>query len=772
MEFRILGPLEVVSDDGPVRVPRAKTRELLALLLVHANRVVARDRLAEALWEGSPPPGATATLQSYAYRLRKALPVDALRTRGGGYVLEVKDSAVDALRFERVVKEVSHVEDASPRWVSVRLGEALAWWRGRPLSDFEGAAWALPEAARLEDLRLNAIEDLFEARLALAEHAALVPELESLVSQHPLRERPWGQLILALYRSDRQADALRAHHRVRTMLAAELGLEPGPELLELERRILDHDETLVVQPPVTAGSATVAPTREEVAASAEPGVGLPNTPTSFVGRGTQVDEVSRLLGRHRIVTLTGPGGGGKTRLAIEIAGRVADRLVDGVHFADLAAVTNEGHVGDAVATALGLTQDPFGADPLRRIATYLEERSMLCVLDNCEHVLDASAKLSQAIVSRPGSSCLLATSREPLGVVGEQVYAVPSLEVETEAVGLFGDRAAQARAGFVIDDANRAAVADICRRLDGIPLAIELAAARIAHLSPAQLLERLDDRFALLTGERRVPRHQTLAATLDWSYEALDDREQEVLRCLAVFPASFGLEAAEAVGGGADVVEALGSLVAKSLVQVVDDGERLRYRLLETVRLYAEDRVVESEAHSCRVRHRDWLVDWLESLPDEHMFDDLNRFKTEYPNIRAGLEWSQAHGNAEAVARIAARVDWYRDEHWHDGTRWCEAAVAADAVPRDLRVQLYVILSRLGIPMARGLTDWAGVAAAAQQAIDAAEGTPSPFHADALGVRAIPAAVEAIEHGDESLAQRATDLAEACVTMGEQFSAP
>jgi predicted ATPase/DNA-binding SARP family transcriptional activator len=768
MEFRILGPLEVVSDDGPLPVPGAKPRALLALLLAHANRVVTTDRLAEDLWEASPPKSPDTTLQLYVHRLRNSLGLGSLFTRAGGYVLEVKDSDVDALRFERVVAEVSQVKDASPGWVSLQLSEALGWWRGDALAGFADAAWARTEAERLGELRLGALEDLMEARLSLGEHRTVVPELESLVSEHPLRERLWGQLMLALYRCDRQADALRVYQRVRTALAGELGLEPGPGLVELERRILDHDATLIA--PASGPAAVV---RDDPVN--EPGVHVPTPPTSFVGRGTVVDEVARLVASHRLVTLTGAGGCGKTRLAIEVTRRLAGDFADGARFADLAAITDEAKVGDAVVAALGLAQDPTRTDPIDRLARYLDTRELLSVLDNCEHVLDACAALAAAVLSRGGPGRLLATSREPLGIAGEQVYVVPSLDIETEATPLFAERAGEARAGFAVDDTIRGTVIDICTRLDGIPLAIELAAARVRHLSPAQLLQRLDDRFALLSATRRIPRHRTLAATLDWSYELLDAREQEVLRCLAVFPTGFSLEAAEAVVGGADTVAVLGSLVAKSLLQTVDDGEQLRYRLLETVRLYVRDRRTPSEAERCAARHRDWVLDWLESIPlEERQFGDPNAAGPEYASIRSALEWSQIRGETEAVAHIAAHAQWWRvSEYWREGIRWYEAAGAATAtLPPEVQAELYLMLCGQATLNRPGPEDWHQVARWAQRAIDAAGQSPSPLHADALNWRAIATAVAAVAGGDESLARQAAEDTTVSVAMSEPFSVP
>jgi predicted ATPase/class 3 adenylate cyclase len=503
-------------------------------------------------------------------------------------------------------------------------------------------------------------------------------------------------------------------------------------------------------------------------------VDLPSPNTTFVGRAADVEAVGRLLESHRLVTLAGAGGCGKSRLAIEVAGRLAGRFPDGVRFADLATVADSTHIADVVVRTLGLADDPTGADPLARLSNYLAERAVLCVVDNCEHVLDASATLSEAILARPGRTVLLATSREPLGVLGEQVYVVPSLDFDTDAVRLFADRAAESRADFRVDDTQHETVVRICQRLDGMPLAIELAAARIGHLSPTQLLGRLDDRFGLLTSGRRVERHQTLAATLDWSHDLLEPTDRVALRRFAVFPASFSLEAAEAVAGIGDIVRSLGSLVAKSLVQVVDDAGQLRYRLLETVRLYAESKLVDAgEAGECRVRHRDWVLDWLESIPfEERWLGDVDFLTGEYQNVRAALEFSTAGGHMEAVARIASGVDWARSEAWKEGKRWCEEAAAAGHLPPELQTQLYVVLWRIMAMSLRGSTDWSARNSWAQRAVDASGGRASPLHAVALVSRGLGAAVWAAEGRDEPLAQRATALAEAGVAMIEQFPAP
>ena len=745
MDFRILGGLEVADHDRRVPVRGSKPRTLLAFLLVHANRVVTRDRLVDALWDDNPPPSATATLHTYVSSLRKDLGHDLVRTRDQAYVLEVAEEAVDALRFERELAAVPN--GASPDVVGARLGAALALWRGPALAEFQGHPWAQAQAARLEELRLRAIERRVAARLDGREHAALVPELEVLVAEHPLRERLWAQLMLALYGCDRQADALRAYGRLRAHLREELGIEPSRELQRLEASILRQDRDLG-QRGSTAHAAAEAP------ADGSSVRNLPSPPTALVGRGADVDEVCRLVRQHRLVTLTGPGGCGKTRLAIEAARRLGPEFPDGVCFADLATVADGDHVTDAVARALGLTSDPTDADPLDRLRTYLGGRTLLCVLDNCEHVVDACARLADAVLTGSGTSRLLATSREELGVLGEQRYVVPPLD-RTDAVSLFVARATEAHAGFRVDAGTGDAIAEVCERLDGIPLAIELAAARTTLLSPAQILQRLDDRFRLLTGASRRPaRHQSLTATLAWSYDLLDESEKTALRRLAAFPASFSLEAAEAIVDDDDTVGLLGSLVAKSLVHTVEDGTRLRYRLLETVRVYAESAAVEAgDAEAGGARQARWMVDWLESFPFEERFlGDADLIAAENANIRRALEWSARRNDHDALARVAAGVDWTRSEAWRVGLRWCTAAAAtARHLPTDLRTQLYVVLWSLYGMSIRGKEDWPSRNRWARLAVEIEDDEPSELRAVALTQLGVGLAAQAAQ---EALAGR------------------
>ena len=383
---------------------------------------------------------------------------------------------------------------------------------------------------------------------------------------------------------------------------------------------------------------------------------LPVIRSSFIGRERELSELCARVEKASLITLVGIGGAGKTRLALEAAARVTGQFPQGVFFVDLAVLADAGLVWQSLADALDLQ---IAEPDLASLAGYLAERKVLIVLDNCEHLLDACAKLADGLLSRCPQLRIVATSREPLGLEGEEISHVPSLTADTDAVRLFNDRARAAGARPASDAAGEAAVTEICRRLDGIPLAIELAAARTTHLGVEQILERLSDRFGLLTGgRRRVGRQQTLAAAMDWSYDLLDEPERMLFRRLAVFRGSFSLEAAEAVGG-TDAVDLLGSLVTKSLVIAQQDGGRVRYRMLETVRAYAEERLLASgETVEVRSLHRDWLLAWLESVPVAWMVQPWlgDEFAAEADNVMAAMEWAREQGRLDLVARMAPRM--------------------------------------------------------------------------------------------------------------------
>ena len=563
LELRILGPVQAVRGGVGLAVGGPKPGAVLAMLLLEPGRVVPAGQLAEELWRGSPPPGAAKTLRSYVSRLRALLAPDAvLVARGGGYGIEVDPGQVDASRFERLAGAGQAALGRGEAAVAAsRFGEALALWRGPALADVADVERLALEAARLEELRLVAVEGRIEADLGLGLHAEVAGELERLVAEHPLRERLWRLLVLALYRCERQADALAAYRRARTMLARELGLEPGEELRQLEQAVLRHDVPAV-------------PRRTERH-------NLPAQLTSFLGREQDLAQLEQLLAGTRLLTLTGPGGVGKTRLALELAAAALEGFPDGAWLASLAGVADPGLVASQVMEALGVRQGGE-ARVTDALLFRLRDAGLLLVLDNCEHLLDACAELAGTLLRGSPGLRVLATSREPLGVPGEVVFAVPPLAVPAEpadaeaiagapAVRLFLDRGSAARAGAGVRAAPVAAVARICRELDGLPLAIELAAARASALSVEEIERHLQDLFRFLAYRRPAadPRHQALKTAIDWSYQLLSEPERRVLGELSVFAGGFSLDAAAAVCCGGDqaaALDAVDALAAKSLV--------------------------------------------------------------------------------------------------------------------------------------------------------------------------------------------------------------
>jgi predicted ATPase/DNA-binding SARP family transcriptional activator len=643
MRVRLLGPLEVVGDDGCVIALPPSQARLLARLAVSANRVVSADRLIEDLWAGSSPPQAATTLRAIVSKLRKALVRrEVIVAEAGGYRLALTPGESDVGDFDTALsaaRQQAYAGDAAGAARS--LTQALGLWRGPVLAGLSDAGWVRAYAGRLDEDRAAAAEEMVEARLGAGQHAMVVRDLEVLTQTHPYRERLWAARMLALYRSGRQVEALRVYQQVRSNLRDEMGIEPGYELHQLEAAILAQDPNLAYQE-----------------AGRDPAVRhqLPVPRSSFVGRQVERDEICDLLLAGRFVTLTGIGGCGKTRLALEVAGHLVQHFRQGAFFVELAPLSDPELLGQAVAGALDLQLLDAGVEGL---AGYLTGRRVLMVLDNCEHLLDACSELVDALLGRCPHLQVLATSREALGVEGERPFRVPSLRIDTEATALFVDRAGAARPGLQVDEETQAAIVQICEHLDGIPLAIELAAARTAHLSAAEILERLSDRFRLLTGgRRRVQRQQTLSAAMDWSHSLLNGDEQVLLRRLAVFKGSFSLEAAEQICHP-EALELLGSLVAKSLVTLEEHQATVRYRLLETVRLYAEDRLVGSgEAEQRRAVHRDWFLRWIESRPAHELVAHRggDQLTADAGNLAAALEWSRTEGRYDICARIASRM--------------------------------------------------------------------------------------------------------------------
>ncbi|MEU1749458.1 BTAD domain-containing putative transcriptional regulator [Micromonospora arida] len=675
MRFRILGPTQVVLADGrevPVGGPRL--RALLALLLLDAGRVVSAERLIDGLYGEQPPRSAANALQSQVSRLRQALPAehDPVEFHPAGYRLAVDPDDVDAYRFERLAEAGRRaLVDGDWHRAATVLREALELWRGPALADAIGAAGAPAHAARLDELRLAAIEDRIEADLALGAHGTLIAELRELVVAHPLRERSRGQLMRALAALGRPAEALAEFEDARHTLAEQLGVDPSAELAAVHLAVLRGEER---------GSA------ESV---------LPSQLTTFVGREEELKRVGDLLGERRLVTLTGPGGAGKTRLAIEAAGRV-----DGeVRFVELAGLADGSDVPQAVLSALGLRDAGLrapaesGWQTTDRLVEALAERRLLLVLDNCEHVLVDAARLAARLLSACPALRVLATSREPLGLAGEALCPLSGLTLpplgasvldadEYAAVGLFSQRAADVAPDFTVTPANVEMVLRICRSLDGLPLAIELAAARLRALPVAEVAARLDDRFRLLsTGNRAAsPRHRTLRAVVEWSWDLLDNAERQVARRLTVFAGGATLEAAELVCGlpTAEFVDALTGLVDKSFVEMAGG----RYRMLETVRAFCAERLAEAgEADQLRRAHTAYFLEFAWTASDRlrcaEQLHWLRRLDAERDNLHAALRRATAAGDASDAAGMVAALSFY---WWLRGMRGEGARLAADVL--------------------------------------------------------------------------------------------
>ncbi|MDA2812266.1 BTAD domain-containing putative transcriptional regulator [Nocardiopsis sp. RSe5-2] len=686
MRLGVLGPLVLWDDEGgEVPLPGPKVRALLASLAVRRGAPVPVDTLVDDVWGDAPPSDPAGVLQARVSQLRKALrdahtgsgEAPGVVFRAPGYRLH-GDLSVDADEFEEKADRAARLLRGADAVAAAALfAEALALWRGRALVEFADEPFARATAARLEERRLTAVEDRAEARSALGEDAAVAGELRALVDAHPFRERLRAAHMRALYRAGRQGEALDAYEELRARLADELGTDPGPEIAALHTAVLRHDPEL--GPP--AGAAVSAASAVSAGASAARGRRgrLPVPVGPLIGREGEAARVGAMVENGRLVTLTGPGGVGKTRLAVEAASRLGERFPGGVVLVDLAQVERGGDPAPSVTAALGLRDDAHAADgdPAARVAAALAGERVLVVLDNCEHVITGAAELAARLTAEAPEARLLATSREPLGVPGERVRPVAPLGLlasgappdagalrRTGAGRLFAERAAAARPGWELTDENAAAVAAVCRRLDGIPLALELAATRIRAMSAAELEERLDDRFRVLSGGRRgVPeRQRTLRAVIDWSWETLEADERALLRRLSVFRGGWTLEAAEAVCG--DAAALLPALVDRSLVVAVDEGDGTRYRLLETVAAYAAERLAEAgEEKGTGVRHAAYYAEFAERAdvgirgPEQGVW--LERLDVECANIKAAVGEAGRSGDAATALRTAVACAWF-----------------------------------------------------------------------------------------------------------------
>ncbi|MFG1702785.1 BTAD domain-containing putative transcriptional regulator [Nonomuraea sp. M3C6] len=719
MRFGVLGPLAVWTDAGDaVTIPGLKVRALLVDLLVHEGHPVSVDRLVDDLWGEEPPGNPAGALQVRVSQLRKALEdaepggKNLVVSRAPGYLLRPDDGAVDAARFAGLLSRAEAADSLRTR--AGFLADALALWRGPAFADFADEEYTRSVIVRLEEQRLSALEQQAESRLELGEHGLLVGELGDLVARHPLRERLRAVHMRALYRAGRQSEALASYGELRERLADELGLDPGPELVALHQAVLGQDPALSVP-------------------AERPLTNLPASVSKLIGRDDALAEVCALVGDERLVTLTGSGGVGKTRLALEAANRLVAGFADGAWLVALDQASRS--PAEAVMAALDIREDaapkpspapeapgakggppsdgrPGGGERrasgapdvgqgiasrapdvgqealARQLTAALRPRRTLLVLDNCEHVVEQVAELAELLLRACPDLRILATSREPLAVEGEVLWSVPPLDVpvatdlatmaRSDAVRLFVIRAAASARGFKLDAGNAQAVAQLCRRLDGIPLALELAATRVRALGVQGVVARLDDRFRLLaSGQRGAPaRQQTLTAVIDWSWDLLSDEERRVLRRLAVHADGCTLEAAESLcaepdgagtdgaGTDLDVLDLLVRLVDRSLVVVADGPAGVRYRLLESVSEYCVARLADAgELDRVRLAHlRHYLALAVQAGPGLHgheQRDWLLRLDAEAANMRAALDTAVARRDGDSAARLVDALAWY-----------------------------------------------------------------------------------------------------------------
>ncbi|MFJ9784373.1 BTAD domain-containing putative transcriptional regulator [Amycolatopsis sp. NPDC101161] len=663
MRFGVLGAVAAWGEDGTqVAVGGPRSRTLLALLALEAGRFVPAERLIDGMYGEYPPDGAANALQSQVSRLRTALKdLAPVEFTAAGYRLVVQPDEVDVHAFESLAREGrTLLKNGEHARAATVLGEAMALWRGAAFTDLTDAPFAAAQAARLDELRADAADDHVEARLALGRAEDVLAELRETVAAQPLRERPRTQLVRALTAAGRPADALAAFEDARRTLADELGADPGPDLAEAHLAVLRGETE---KPAIPA---------------------LPAQLTSFVGRDGELRQVADLLGRSRLVTLTGPGGTGKTRLAVEAA------AVDSgpVAFVELAPHDGPGVAG-AVLAALGLRESSRGGpqDPADRLISALRDRAVLLVLDNCEHVVDVAARLAGRLLAACPGLRVLATSREPLGITGEQLAPVPRLAVPPPgtpaaealaypSVRLFAERAAASDPAFVVDETTIGDVQHICAALDGLPLALELAAARVRSLALGEMAARLDDRFRLLgRGSRTAEaRHRSLRGVVEWSWDLLDDEEREPARRLAAFPGGATLAAAaEVCGADAELVL---ELADKSLVEAVGG----RFRMLETIRAFGAEKLAEAgETEAVHRAHAEYFLRFAEEadpmLRTAAQLEWLDRIDAEYDNLLAALRWSTEHDVAIALRLVPLLAMYW----WMRGRRF-EGAVLSLAV--------------------------------------------------------------------------------------------
>ena len=695
LEIRLLGPFEVFIGGRPANVSGGKRQGLLALLALRCGRVVGIDALIDALWADELPAAPRNAVQHHVARLRAALGQDAIVASPDGYAL--RDATVDALRFEELLAETRSALRAGDAGAAEEaIGMALEFWRGPALQGFTDTAWFSAEARRLESLRVDALEEQVEAALALGGHREIVAALRAALDENPFRERLWGQLMLALYRSGRQPDALDAFREARRVFSEELALEPGPELRRLEQAILAHDPAIAPVPAARRHRGN-----------------LPALSTSFVDREDALAQVLALLGEYRLVTLTGPPGVGKSRLALEAARSLESEFPDGAWFVDLARAGGEDDVVRLVAHAV----DARGADPLARVIGRLRDAVAILLLDGCARVIGEAARVASAVVAGCPGVRVLATSREVLRVPGEVRVTVDPLGrpdpvaggVGSPAVQLFVERARAARPGFELTTQSAPLVARICRHVDGLPLAIELAAARAHVLGLAEILSVVEHRLELLRNRSASePSRVAFGTLVEWSYDLLHADEKSLLHQVAVHRGGASLPSLVAAGASHGLDEAtvaylLGVLVDKSILSVSFPAEGARYDLLDTVQEYTLERLAESRRLAAAQRaHAEYFATLAAAARAELRGPDwrvwVRRLELDNDNLWAALTYARDACDSGIAARLAS-LPWYFTlaERVTEGRRFLDLALAAasETVPVAERLEVLAFLCYL-----------------------------------------------------------------------------
>lgn len=700
MHISALGALEVRTDAGPIVIDSPKERAILEVLAAYAPDVVRTETLVKALWAEEPPPSAPKSLQSHVSRLRGLLPPEAIATENQGYLLRVDPDSIDVHRFECLVRAGRQaLQGDEPQWAIELIDEALALWRGDPLPDLADSPLRTAERTRLEELRGAAVQNRIDAHLRLGAHEELLPELEALVAENPFNEGSWERLLVALYRSNRRADALAAHRRLRHLLREELGLDPSTRLVELETQILQDDPALLTPPPVPRRS-------------------LPMPITSFVGRVQQTRELLKLVQNNRLVTVLGPGGVGKSRLALEVGWLDAEHHPDGTWWVDLTNLPRAGDLWGKLAGVLRVVVPPAMA-PAEAVSRFLSARRCLLLLDNAEGIAEELGPLLNELLESAIGTTAVVTSRAPLGVPGEHRYVLMPLQTQrrgdyddtSEAVRLFLDRLEE-RSPAGSPRCDTAAAAAICELVDGLPLAIELAAASAASIGVEHTLAQLRAHRGLPESpggdgatDRGASRHRGLLAVLSSTVELLDASQRRLLARLSVLRSTFEEPAAEQIATSGTFAADLGRLRDLSLVTSAHDpdgGRRLR--LLDTTRAFAEGLGSGSELADAKARHAAYFLALArEAGPCMETADEgrwLERLQQDEADLDAAVEWYLEHDPAcvPGFARALGRA-WFVGGDLAAATqRLTQMLQAARSAGSTDPVEIGWLLIRLGWP--------------------------------------------------------------------------